>query len=477
MQQIKLFIGGEWRDAGTGAFIPVINPVNEQVIGQIGKASAVDIEDVAQAANKGFAKWKAVPAVERAAILHKAAAIVRNRAEAIAQQLTIEHGKPIGEARGEVGATADTIDWNAQEARRAYGRVIPGRSAGVHQFTIMEPIGPVVGFAPWNFPLIQAVKKVAGALAAGCSVILKGASEAPSCSVELVRAFHEAGVPAGAVNLIFGDSAMISQALISHPLIRKISFTGSTPVGKTLAALAGQYMKRSTMELGGHAPVIIMNDADIAKAVSISVAMKFRNAGQVCVSPTRFLVQSGVFGDFVRHFVAGAKAVKVGDGLDPSTTMGPMAHAARLSATEAMLADAIAKGAKLETGGARIGNLGFFFEPTVLTQVPLDAEVMNEEPFGPIAMINSFETLDEALIEANRLPYGLSAYGYTTSLASANRIYNEMESGAISINHHHVALPEQPFGGVKDSGYGLEGGPSALDAFMVPKFVSISTIV
>ena len=477
MRKIQLFIGGTWRDAGTGEFIPVINPVNEQVIGYIGKASAADIEDVAQAADKGFAIWKATPAIERAAILHKAAALIRERAEAIAQQLTIEHGKPIGEARGEVGATADTIDWNAQEARRAYGRVIPGRSAGVHQFTIMEPIGPVVGFAPWNFPLIQAVKKVAGALAAGCSVVLKGASEAPSCSVELMRAFQDAGVPAGAVNLIFGDSAMISQALISHPLIRKISFTGSTPVGKKLAALAGQYMKRSTMELGGHAPVIIMNDADITKAVTISVAMKYRNAGQVCVSPTRFMVQSGVFDTFVSRFVAGAKAITVGDGLDPSITMGPMAHAGRLSAMESMLADAIAKGAKLETGGARIGNQGFFFEPTVLTNVPLDAEVMNEEPFGPIAMINRFETLDEALIEANRLPYGLSAYAYTTSLASANRIYNEMESGAISINHHHVALPEQPFGGVKDSGYGVEGGPGALDAFMVPKFVSIASLV
>ena len=477
MEQIQLFIGGTWRAAGTGEFIAVTNPVNEQVIGQIGKASDADIEDAARAAHAGFLTWKAVPAIERAAILHKAAALVRQRAEAIARQLTIEHGKPIGEARGEVGATADTIDWNAQEARRAYGRVIPGRSAGVHQFTVMEPIGPVVGFAPWNFPLIQAVKKVAGALAAGCSIILKGAAEAPSCSVELVRCLHEAGVPAGAVNLIFGDSAKISQALISHPLIRKISFTGSTPVGKKLAALAGQYMKRSTMELGGHAPVIVMNDADITKAVTISVAMKYRNAGQVCVSPTRFLVQSGVFDDFLGRFVAGARAVTVGDGLDPATTMGPMAHGGRLSAMEAMVENAVAKGAALELGGKRIGNQGYFFEPTVLSNVPLDAEVMNEEPFGPIAMINRFETLDEALIEANRLPFGLSAYAYTTSLASANRISNEMESGAISINHHHVALPEQPFGGIKDSGYGVEGGPSALDAFMVPKFVSIASLI
>ena len=477
MEKIQLFIGGAWRDAGTAEVIAVINPVNEQIIGQIGKASDADIEDAAQSAAEGFAKWKAVPAIERAAILHKAAGLMRERAEAIARQLTIEHGKPIGEARAEVGATADTIDWNAQEARRTYGRVIPGRAAGVHQFTVMEPIGPVVGFAPWNFPLIQAVKKVAGALAAGCSIILKGASEAPSCSVALVRCLHEAGVPAGAVNLIFGDSARISQALISHPLIRKISFTGSTPVGKKLAALAGQYMKRSTMELGGHAPVIVMDDADIQKAVTISVAMKYRNAGQVCVSPTRFLVQAGIFDDFVGRFVAAAKAVTVGDGLDPATVMGPMAHAGRLSAMEAMVADAVAKGATLQTGGARIGNQGYFFQPTVLTDVPLDAEVMVEEPFGPIAMINRFGALEEALSEANRLPYGLSAYAYTTSLSSANRIYSGMESGAISINHHHVALPEQPFGGVRDSGDGVEGGPGALEAFMVPKFVSIASLL
>lgn len=477
MDQIQLFIGGTWRNAGSGTFIPVVNPVDETTIGQIGKASDQDIEDAAQAAFLGFTRWKDVPAIERAAILHKAAALVRERAEIIARQLTIEHGKPIGEARGEVGATADTIDWNAQEARRAYGRTIPGRSAGVHQFVSLEPIGPVVGFAPWNFPLIQAVKKVAGALAAGCSIVLKGASEAPSCSVELVRAFSDAGVPPGAVNLIFGDSAKISQSLISHPLIRKISFTGSTPVGKKLAAMAGEYMKRSTMELGGHAPVIVMNDADVAKAVNISVAMKYRNAGQVCVSPTRFLVQSGVFDSFLDKFIAGAKAIRVGDGLDEATVMGPMAHAGRVTAMEEMVADALACGAKLELGGSRIGNRGFFFEPTVLSNVPLQAEVMNEEPFGPVAMINSFDTLDEALKEANRLPYGLSAYAYTTSLDAANRIAGQMESGAISINHHHVALPEQPFGGIKDSGYGVEGGPSALDAFMVPKFVSISSLI
>ncbi|WP_422394733.1 NAD-dependent succinate-semialdehyde dehydrogenase [Pseudomonas atacamensis] len=477
MEQIPLFIGGVWRNTHPNQSIPVINPATEEQIGLIAKASLTDIEDAAIAAEKGFATWKQVSALERASIMHKAASLIRERAENIALVLTTEHGKPLAEAMGEVAATADTIDWHAEEGRRAYGRVIPSRALGVHQFTLMEPIGPVVGFAPWNFPLIQAVKKVAGALAAGCSIILKGATEAPTCAVELVKAFADAGVSPGAVNLLFGDSSQISEHLIAHPAIRKVTFTGSTPVGKKLASLAGLHMKRSTMELGGHAPVIVMDDADIETAVKISVAAKYRNAGQVCVSPTRFLVHSKVFDDFVSRFVEGARAIKVGDGLDSQVNMGPMAHAGRLKATEDLVADAVSKGAKLETGGNRVGNKGYFFEPTVLTNVPVTALAMVDEPFGPIALINSFDDIDEAIKEANRLPYGLSAYAYTRSLSSANKLFNGIETGAISINHHSVALPEHPFGGVKDSGYGTEGGPGALDAFMTTKFVSLASVL
>lgn len=477
MEQIPLFIGGVWRNTHPSESIPVVNPATEEQIGLIAKASLADIEDAAIAAEKGFSTWKQVSALDRASIMHKAANLIRERAENIALVLTSEHGKPLAEAMGEVAATADTIDWHAEEGRRAYGRVIPSRALGIHQFTLMEPIGPVVGFAPWNFPLIQAVKKVAGALAAGCSIILKGATEAPSCAVELVKAFADAGVSPGAVNLLFGDSGQISEYLIAHPSIRKVTFTGSTPVGKKLASLAGLHMKRSTMELGGHAPVIVMDDADIATAVKISVAAKYRNAGQVCVSPTRFLVHSKVFDEFVSRFVEGARAVKVGDGLDPNVTMGPMAHAGRLKATEELVADAVSHGAKLETGGNRVGNKGYFFEPTVLTNVPVTARAMVDEPFGPIALINSFDDIEDAIKEANRLPYGLSAYAYTRSLTSANKLFNGIESGAISINHHSVALPEHPFGGVKDSGYGTEGGPGALDAFMTTKFVSLASVL
>ncbi|MCP1463216.1 succinate-semialdehyde dehydrogenase/glutarate-semialdehyde dehydrogenase [Pseudomonas sp. S3E17] len=477
MEQIPLFIGGVWRNTHPSESIPVINPATEDQIGLIAKASLADIEDAAIAAEKGFATWKQVSALDRASIMHKAANLIRERAENIALVLTAEHGKPLAEAMGEVAATADTIDWHAEEGRRAYGRVIPSRALGIHQFTLMEPIGPVVGFAPWNFPLIQAVKKVAGALAAGCSIILKGATEAPSCAVELVKAFADAGVSPGAVNLLFGDSGQISEHLIAHPSIRKVTFTGSTPVGKKLASLAGLHMKRSTMELGGHAPVIVMDDADIATAVKISVAAKYRNAGQVCVSPTRFIVHSKVFDEFVSRFVEGARAIKVGDGLDPNVTMGPMAHAGRLKATEELVADAVSHGAKLEIGGNRVGNKGYFFEPTVLTNVPVTARAMVDEPFGPIALINSFDDIEDAIKEANRLPYGLSAYAYTRSLTSANKLFNGIESGAISINHHSVALPEHPFGGVKDSGYGTEGGPGALDAFMTTKFVSLASVL
>lgn len=477
MEQIPLFIGGVWRNTHPTESIPVINPATEDQIGLIAKASLADIEDAAIAAEKGFAAWKQVSALERATIMHKAANLIRERAENIALILTTEHGKPLAEAMGGVAATADTIDWHAEEGRRAYGRVIPSRALGIHQFTLMEPIGPVVGFAPWNFPLIQAVKKVAGALAAGCSIILKGATEAPTCAVELVKAFADAGVSPGAVNLLFGDSSQISEYLIAHPSIRKVTFTGSTPVGKKLASLAGLHMKRSTMELGGHAPVIVMDDADIATAVKISVAAKYRNAGQVCVSPTRFLVHYKVFDEFVSRFVEGARAIKVGDGLDPTVTMGPMAHLGRLKATEELVADAVSHGAKLEIGGNRVGDKGYFFEPTVLTNVPVTALAMVDEPFGPIAIINPFDDIDEAIKEANRLPYGLSAYAYTRSLTSANKLFNGIESGAISINHHSVALPEHPFGGVKDSGYGTEGGPGALDAFMTTKFVSLASVL
>jgi succinate-semialdehyde dehydrogenase/glutarate-semialdehyde dehydrogenase len=469
---VQLFIDGAWRPAASGKTIAVLNPATGEQIGSVAHAEKADLDAALAAAEKGFAAWRKVSAYDRYRTLRKAAEILRANAAEIATKMTMEQGKPLVEAKGETLAGADVIDWFAEEARRAYGRTIPARADGVYQLEIKQPVGPVAAFTPWNFPINQAVRKCSMALAAGCSIIIKGPEETPAACAGLIDAYAKAGVPAGAVNLVFGVPGDISSYLIPHPTIRKISFTGSTAVGKHLAQLAGAHMKRVTMELGGHAPAIVFADADVDTAVKILSANKFRNAGQVCVSPTRFMVQKPVYEDFVGKFVNAAKALKVGDGLDDKTRMGPLAHARRLDAMEAFVGDAVAKGAKVETGGRRIGNKGYFFEPTVLTNVPREARLMNEEPFGPVAVIGAFDTFDDMVSEANRLPYGLAAYAYTRSEKTAAALGSAIEAGMISINHHGLALPEVPFGGVKDSGYGSEGGADALDAYQVTKFIT-----
>jgi succinate-semialdehyde dehydrogenase/glutarate-semialdehyde dehydrogenase len=404
--------------------------------------------------------------------MRKAAHLFRERADAIAPTLTMEQGKPLAEAKGEALAGADVIDWFAEEARRAYGRVIPARAEGVYQLVIKEPVGPVAAFTPWNFPINQVVRKLSAALAAGCSIIVKAPEETPASPAELIRAFADAGVPSGVIGLVYGNPADISSYLVPHPVIRKMSFTGSVAVGKQLAALAGTYMKRTTMELGGHAPVIVFDDSDVDAAAKTMTFMKYRNAGQVCISPTRFLVQEGVYASFVDKFVAGAKAIKVGDGMDKDTKMGPLANPRRTRAMEAHVDDARKHGGKVLTGGYPIGEKGNFFEPTVITELPREALAMNQEPFGPLAIINPFRSLEDAVTEANRLPYGLAAYAWTRSAKTANAVAASVETGMMTINHLGLALPEVPFGGVKDSGYGSEGGSEAIEAYLNPKFVS-----
>jgi len=470
--EVSLYVDGGWCQGAGGKSQKVLNPATGDAIGSVPHADRADLDRAIAAAEKGFKAWRKVSAHDRYKLMRKAADIVRSRADDIAKTMTLEQGKPLAEAKGETLLGADIIDWLAEEGRRAYGRVIPARAEGVYQLAIKEPVGPAAAFTPWNFPINQAVRKISAAIAAGCSVILKGPEETPASCAALVQAYAEAGLPAGVLNLVFGVPAEISEYLIPHPTIRKISFTGSTAVGKHLAALAGQHMKRVTMELGGHAPAIVFEDADLDSAVKILSANKFRNAGQVCVSPTRFLVQEKVYAPFVEKFTAAAKALKVGDGLDKDTRMGPLANARRVEAMERFVADAVSKGARLQTGGKRIGNKGFFFEPTVLTEVPLDAKIMNEEPFGPIAPIASFKDFDGVLAEANRLPYGLAAYAYTRSQKTAAALSHAVESGMVSINHHGLALPEVPFGGVKDSGYGSEGGLEAIEAYLNTKFVT-----
>jgi len=467
-----LYINGNWGPGASGRTLPIVNPATGGPIGTVAYAERADLDRALDAADQGFKAWRKVSAFERAKLMRKAANLFRERADAIAPMLTMEQGKPLAEAKQEVLAGADIIDWFAEEARRAYGRVIPARSEGVYQLVIKEPVGPVAAFTPWNFPINQVVRKLSAALAAGCSIIVKAPEETPASPAELIRAFADAGVPAGVINLVYGNPADISSYLIPHPVIRKVSFTGSVAVGKQLAALAGNHMKRSTMELGGHAPVIVFDDSDVEAAAKSMTFMKFRNAGQVCISPTRFLVQEGVFAKFVESFVAGAKAVKVGDGMEKDTKMGPLANPRRQRAMEAHVGDARKHGGKVLTGGYPMGEKGNFFEPTVITELPKEAMAMNQEPFGPLAIINPFRSFDDAVAEANRLPYGLAAYAWTRSAKTANAIAASVETGMMTINHLGLALPEVPFGGVKDSGYGSEGGSEAIEAYLNPKFVS-----
>ncbi|ANL40613.1 MULTISPECIES: NAD-dependent succinate-semialdehyde dehydrogenase [Rhizobium] len=467
----QLYINGRWRQ-GLNDDLTVVNPASGEVIGRVSNVGVADLDEALSAAAAGFEQWRRTSAFERAKLMHAAAEILRQRTTAISRIMTLEQGKPLAESKAEAAAAADIIDWFAEEARRAYGRLIPPRAANVRQMVVKEPVGPVAAFSPWNFPLNQAVRKVSAALAAGCSIILKGPEETPASCAELVRAFAEAGLPAGVLNLVFGIPADISNHLIPHPIIRKISFTGSTAVGKQLASLAGAHMKRVTMELGGHAPAIVFDDADIDLAVRLLAAAKFRNAGQVCVAPTRFLIQEPVFDKFLDGLVKAAEAINVGDGLSDGVTMGPLANARRVGAMEALTADAVMRGAKIATGGKRIGNLGNFFQPTVLTDVPQHARVLSEEPFGPLAIVSAFSDYNSAIAEANRLPYGLAAYAYTTSAKTSAALARDIESGMLSINHHGLALPELPFGGIKDSGYGSEGGSEAMESYLNTKLVT-----
>jgi succinate-semialdehyde dehydrogenase / glutarate-semialdehyde dehydrogenase len=469
---VGLFIDGSWTPAASGRTIPVVNPANGDEIGRVAHADRSDLDHALEAADRGFQVWRKISAFDRSKIMRKAANLLRERADTIAPLLTLEQGKPLAEAKGETLASADVIDWFAEEARRAYGRVIPARVEGVYQLVVKEPVGPVAAFTPWNFPINQVVRKLSAALAAGCSIIVKPPEETPASPAELIRCFVDAGVPAGIVNLVYGVPSEISEYLIPHPVIRKISFTGSTAVGKQLAALAGAHMKRVTMELGGHAPSIVFDDADVDLASRLLSTNKLRNAGQVCVSPTRLLVQERVYDSFIGKFTEAVKAAKVGDGMDSGTQMGPMANPRRIAAMEIFIGDAVKRGATLKTGGHRIGNNGNFYEPTVLTDVPKDARIMNEEPFGPVAVIAPFKSFDDVVEEANRLPYGLAAYAYTRSAKTAQAVAAAVETGMISINHHGLALPEVPFGGVKDSGYGSEGGSEAIEAYLNTKFVS-----
>ncbi len=472
----QLLINGQWQPAASGKTIAVHNPATGAVIGQLAHAGIEDLDRALATAEKGFVIWKNTSAHERQATMRKAAALLKERADDIAALLTQEQGKPLAEAKGEVLAGVGIIEWFADEALRLYGRIVPARRGDVQQLVIKEPVGPVAAFTPWNFPVNQIVRKISAALATGCSFLCKAPEETPASPAALFQCFVDAGVPAGVIGLVYGDPHEISSYLIPHPVIRKITFTGSTPVGKQLAAMAGAHMKRSTMELGGHAPVIIAEDADVELAVKAAGAAKLRNAGQVCISPTRFLVHKSLEKQFAEQVVAYFASIKVGNGLDADTKMGPLANPRRVTAMQSLVANAQAKGAKLLMGGQTLGDAGNFYAPTILADVPLDADVFNNEPFGPMIAMRSFYKLDEAIAEANRLPYGLAAYAFTASLKNAHLLTQQVETGMLWINQPAVASAEMPFGGVKDSGYGSEGGMEALEAYLIPKAVSIAMV-
>jgi succinate-semialdehyde dehydrogenase / glutarate-semialdehyde dehydrogenase len=469
---LQLYIDGAWLNGSGRQGEDVINPATGKTLAALPHASAADLDTALAAAEKGLKVWRNTSAYDRSKIMRKAADLMRERADAMAKILVQEQGKVYPEARGEVVVSADIIDWYAEEGRRAYGRIVPGRQKGVRQIVTQEPVGVVAAFTPWNFPTLTPVRKIAGALAAGCSLIIKASEETPGGCVELVKCFADAGVPAGVLNLVFGVPSEVSEHLIPSPIVKKISFTGSIPVGKHLAALAAKGMKRATMELGGHSPVVVFADTDPEKAADVIAAFKYRNAGQVCISPTRFYVQEQSYPKFLARFTEYAKGIKLGDGLEKGTSMGPLANPRRLDAMESFVNDAKERGGKIQTGGSRHGNQGFFFQPTVITDVPDDSKIMTQEPFGPVAPIVPFKTFDEVVERANSLEYGLAAYAFTSSSATATAIGDAIQSGMVGVNSVAISTPETPFGGVKESGYGSEGGSEGLQAYLNTKFIS-----
>lgn len=467
-----LYIDGQFIAADGRETQPIINPANREVLGHLPHATTEDLQTALEAADRAFQSWKHSSPMERSAILRKVAQLTRDRAPEIARNMTLDQGKPLAESMGELISCADHADWHAEECRRIYGRIITPRSPDVRQMVLREPIGVCVAFTPWNFPYNQAIRKVAAAIGAGCTIVLKGPEDSPSAVMAIAQMFHDAGLPPGVLNLVWGDPPTISDYLIRSPISRKVSFTGSVPVGKQLAALAGAHMKRITMELGGHSPVIVCEDANIELAAKMLAKFKIRNAGQVCVSPTRFYVQRKVFDPFLEAFTDVLKNVKTGDGLAEGVEMGPLAHERRVPAISGFIDDALQHGGKVVLGGEPLPGNGFFFPPTVVVDIPDNSKLMQEEPFGPVAPLVPFDTIEEVTKRANSLPFGLSSYVFTNSLQTSTKLSNDLEVGMVNINHFGSALPETPFGGVKDSGIGSEGGSETFDGYLVTKFVT-----
>lgn len=471
-QSIDLLIHGEWVKGSDNVSEPVFNPADGEILGTVQHASQQNLDDALESSQQGFAVWRATPAAERQQVIDRAVALLNGRADQIAMILTLEQGKPIAEANQELGASIGVLKWFGEEGKRTYGRQIPSRLPNMRQTVIQEPVGPALAYIAWNFPALNFMRKVGAALAAGCSIIIKPSEETPATATAIAQAFLDAGLPPGVLNIVFGVPSEVSSHLMASPVARKVSFTGSVPVGQHLLKLAADTLKRCTMELGGHGPVLVFEDSDINAAAAASVASKFRNAGQVCVSPTRFIIQERVYDEFVEKFVANAKELTVGNGLIAGVNMGPLASDRRLSAIKEIVDDAKSNGAELLTGGEQIGNIGNFFAPTVLGRVSHGARIMQEEPFGPIAPMIAFHDLEEALAEANRLPFGLAAYAFTTNQKTSAAIADQINAGMLGLNSFNIASPETPFGGVDYSGYGSEGSVEGVQAFLRTRLVT-----
>ena len=470
--QLSLFIDGQFLSGGGRRASDVLNPADGTCLGVLPHAGTHDLDHALAAAQRAFGDWRRTSAIERSNILRTAAGHLRTHEQDIAANMTRDQGKPLAEARMEVRASAEHMEWHAEECRRIYGRIVPTRNSRVRQYVEKESIGVCAAFTPWNFPLSQAVRKVAAALGAGCTIILKGPENTPSAILALARALQEAGLPAGCFNAVWGVPHEVSDYLLDSPLVRGVSFTGSVPVGKTLAAKAAARLQRVTLELGGHAPAIVFDDADLDQAARLLAQAKFRNAGQVCIAPSRFFVHAQVFDAFVEAFTAQVAGIRLGDGQDPASTMGPLAHARRVEAMEAFTDDALERGAELLAGGARTGDAGHFFAPTVLVNPPDTARLMNEEPFGPIAPIVPWRDFESVVQRANSLPFGLAAYAFTGSARNMAEVAEVLHVGQVSINHLGLALAELPMGGVNDSGYGAEGGMETFDGYLNTKLIT-----
>lgn len=474
-RDLQLYIDGDWRAASSGATREVTDPATEEVLGTIAAADEKDLDAALAAAEAGFNIWRRTGPWERARLIRATAELIRSRADQIAMVMSLETGKPLAEAKGEVGGAADQFEWYSEETKRIYGQVIEGRTGESRMAVIHQPVGVVAAFSAWNFPALLPARKIAAALGAGCSIIVKPAGEAPASCAALVQACHDAGVPKGVVNFVTGNSDMIARHLISSPIVRKVSVTGSVPVGKQILHLAADGVKKVSMELGGHGPVLVFGDVDAEKVAETCARTKFRNCGQVCISPTRFYVHESKYEAFSTKFAEVARSLKVGRGLDDGTEMGPLANRRGLQTIQEMVEDAKARGAEVLAGGQvpAGSNRGYFFEPTVLGRVPDDALIMREEPFGPVAPIATFSNYNDVIERANALPFGLAGYVFSNDLSIATRAYEDLEVGMVGVNEMLLATAEAPFGGIKESGMGREGGSFGLHDYLETKYVKI----